>query len=323
VQRTTISNLDPELERIISQQPERLVFLHPVFLRTWLAEFGDHCEPCFVASESDGHVRAVAPLMRADDRLTFVGDNNVVDFMDFAFEAGAESDAYHDIWAQVCGEDWRELELWGLPETSPTREIIKGLAQEAGYGVSEAVEAVAPRVQLPGTWEEYLASLNKKDRHELRRKIRRVFESGASVTCEVLSEQHEVVEGIEYFLDLHTRSRMDKTQFMTDEMAYFFRRMTSAMAAAGLVRLFMLYINQRPAACVLCFDAGSYLYMYNSGYDPDFSSLAVGFVSKALAVQWAIENGKAGADFLRGNEAYKYDLGARDREIYRLVVRRP
>jgi CelD/BcsL family acetyltransferase involved in cellulose biosynthesis len=85
----------------------------------------------------------------------------------------------------------------------------------------------------------------------------------------------------------------------------------------------MLRINGRPAAAVLCFDAGSYLYMYNSGYDPEFSGLSVGLVSKALCLRWAIENGKTGIDFLRGDEPYKYDLGAADQQIYSLHVTRP
>jgi CelD/BcsL family acetyltransferase involved in cellulose biosynthesis len=124
------------------------------------------------------------------------------------------------------------------------------------------------------------------------------------------------------FVDLHTRSRADKTDFMTPEMETFFRRMASAMAAEGLVRLFMLRVNRRPAACVLCFDAGSHLYLYNSGYDPEFSSLSVGLVSKALCLQWAIENGMKGLDFLRGDEPYKYDMGAKDQEIYRIRLSR-
>jgi CelD/BcsL family acetyltransferase involved in cellulose biosynthesis len=84
----------------------------------------------------------------------------------------------------------------------------------------------------------------------------------------------------------------------------------------------MLRVNSKPAAAVLCFDAGSYLYLYNSGYDPEFSGLSVGLVSKALCLQWAIEQGMTGLDFLRGDEPYKYDLGAQDQKIYRLTLRR-
>ena len=78
----------------------------------------------------------------------------------------------------------------------------------------------------------------------------------------------------------------------------------------------------RPAAAVLCFDAGSCLYLYNSGYDPSLAGLSVGLVSKAQCVVWAIENRKQCLDFLRGNEPYKYDLGAVDRQIFTITVRR-
>jgi CelD/BcsL family acetyltransferase involved in cellulose biosynthesis len=217
---------------------------------------------------------------------------------------------------------WTELTLWGLMASSPARDAIKRLAAASGYSVVEEREAVAPRLELPESWDAYVDSLGKKDRHELRRKLRRLFDSGAAVELNVFSEQADVVAMMDSFLDLHTRSRQDKTEFMTPEMASFFRRMASAMSAAGYVRLFMLSINAKPAAAVFCFDAGSYLYMYNSGYDPDYANLSVGLVSKALCLQWAIENGKKGLDFLRGNEPYKYDFGAKDQEIYRIVVRR-
>lgn len=328
------------MEELLAQQDERLPFLHPVWLRTWLSEFGDRCEPLFLTASTrdaagiglDGvaaplqinpEVTGVAPLMLLDDRLTFIGDPNICDFMDILKSPTHAEAACADIWRQITTLDWSELDLWGLMSSSLTRRHLPPLARDAGFAVSEEAEAVAPRLALPADWESYLASLNKKDRHELRRKIRRLFESGGGVHHDVLSEQSDVVAAMETFLDLHTRSRQDKTDFMTDEMTSFFLRMASALSAAGLIRLFMLNINNRPAASVLCFDAGSHLYLYNSGYDPEFSALSVGLVSKALCLRWAIENGKTGIDFLRGNEPYKYDLGARDQEIYRLRIRRP
>lgn len=317
-----MADLDPKLEALLSRQDERLPFLHPVWLRTWLSEFGGNYEPLLLTC-TQGDVVGVAPLMRWDGRLSFIGDASICDFMDVLIDPNKADEAYRDLWDQLCAEEWSELELWGLMASSPTRERIKAFAAENGYELAEEVEAVAPRLPLPETWEAYMASLNRKDRHELRRKIRKLYESGAEVTLDVLTTQDEVAGAMDEFLDLHRRSRADKTDFMTPEMEVFFRRMASAMAAEGLVRLFMLRVNRRPAASVLCFDAGSYLYLYNSGYDPEFSSLSVGLVSKALCLQWAIENGMGGLDFLRGDESYKYDMGARDQEIYRIRLSRP
>ena len=317
-----IRDIDVAMDALLSRCVERSPFLHPVWLRTWLSEFGEGCEPLFLDVGND-ELTAVAPLMRTDDRLTFIGDASICDFMDVLVAPDAGDTVYKALWRRLAAEEWSELDLWGLKEGSRTRDEIARRARAAGHSVAEETEAVAPRIALPASWDDYLASLNKKDRHELRRKLRRIYDGGARVELEVYEDQQSVVAAMDVFFDLHVGSRQDKTEFMTPEMASFFRRMASVMSGLGLIRLFMLHLDGRPVAAVLCFDAGNHLYMYNSGYDPEFSSLSVGLVSKVLCLRWAIENGKAGLDFLRGDEPYKYDLGAKDQQIYRLVVRRP
>ena len=314
-------DIDSEIDCLLSRQPERLPFLHPSWLRAWFDEFGGDREPVFIRTGGE-EVTGIAALMREDARLTFMGDSSVCDFMDFLIDPDRVDAAYQGLWDEICQREWSELELWGLMETSPTRDAVKTLAAKAGYSFREEAEAVAPRLSLPGTWDEYLAFLGKKDRHELRRKMRRLLEGGAAIDLRVVTEQSEVSAAIEEFLALHTASRQDKADFMSDGMGQFFRRMASAMAGAGLLRLFMLHVNSRPAAAVLCFDAGNCLYLYNSGYDPSLAGLSVGLVSKAQCVVWAIESGKQCLDFLRGNEPYKYDLGAVDRQIFTISVRR-
>ncbi|HEY7268674.1 MAG TPA: GNAT family N-acetyltransferase, partial [Dehalococcoidia bacterium] len=291
------------------------------WLRSWLAEFGDRYEPLFIACDTDPPL-AVAPLMRDDQRLTFIGDPSICDFMDFAVDTSRSVEAFDTLLRRLNAEEWTELDLWGLMESSPTRANLSAFAESAGYEIEEELEAVSPRLSLPESWDAYLESLPKKDRHELRRKMRRLFDSGARVELAVYQSQADVNAAMDEFLRLHTISRQDKADFMSGQMPIFFRRMASALSREGLVRLFMLKVNGNTAASVLCFDAGSALYMYNSGYDPEYSALSVGLLSKALCLKWAIEDGKQYLDFLRGDEPYKYDLGARDQNIYRIVVRR-
>ncbi len=314
-------DIDSEIDCLLALQSEHTTFLHPSWLRSWFDEFGDEREPLILRAGDDGAL-AIAPLMREEGRVTFMGDSSVCDFMDVLVAPDRRDEAYRKIWAKLCAEDWSELRLWGLMDCSPTRAALKSLAAGSGYAVAEEPEAVAPRLALPATWDDYLASLSKKDRHELRRKMRRLFESGANVELKVFETPDDVSAAMDDFLHLHTVSRQDKAEFMSGRMPEFFRRMASALAHAGLVRLFMLYVSGKPAATVLGFDAGSFLYMYNSGYDPDLAGLSVGLVSKALCLRWAIENGKKGLDFLRGNEPYKYDLGATDQQIYTITIRR-
>jgi CelD/BcsL family acetyltransferase involved in cellulose biosynthesis len=62
--------------------------------------------------------------------------------------------------------------------------------------------------------------------------------------------------------------------------------------------------------------------MYNSGYDPDYSHYAVGLMSKTLLIKDAIEQGRTCVDFLRGDESYKYDLGGKNQQVYRIVLKK-
>jgi CelD/BcsL family acetyltransferase involved in cellulose biosynthesis len=84
----------------------------------------------------------------------------------------------------------------------------------------------------------------------------------------------------------------------------------------------VLSFDGEAVAMVLNFDIGGRLYMYNSGYDTQYSHYAVGLMSKALLLQDAIEQGRTAVDFMRGDESYKYDLGGKDRKVLRLVLKR-
>ena len=79
--------------------------------------------------------------------------------------------------------------------------------------------------------------------------------------------------------------------------------------------------GKRVAGCI-CFDyANSYL-LYNSGYNPEYAHLSVGLLNKAICIKDAIQLGRHSFNFLKGSERYKYDLGAKNKITYRLMVNR-
>ncbi|PZC48400.1 MAG: Acetyltransferase involved in cellulose biosynthesis, CelD/BcsL family, partial [Chloroflexi bacterium] len=102
----------------------------------------------------------------------------------------------------------------------------------------------------------------------------------------------------------------------------FFRRIARAMGEAGYLKLFFMEIDGQRVAAVWCFDMGNVRYLYNSGFNPAFGHLSVGLLLKAFCLKDAIETGMDYFDFLRGDERYKYDLGAQDVVLYNMVVSR-
>ena len=75
------------------------------------------------------------------------------------------------------------------------------------------------------------------------------------------------------------------------------------------------------AACI-CFDYNKIYWLYNSGYDPNYSNLSVGLLNKALCIKESIELNYDKFNFLRGSERYKYSLGGEDEKIYQISINR-
>ena len=78
------------------------------------------------------------------------------------------------------------MDLHGLAAGSPTLTLLPALAGERGLEVRVDREAVCPQLDLPSTWDEYLAQLGKKNRHELRRKMRRLHNTAVSLRLAAL-----------------------------------------------------------------------------------------------------------------------------------------
>jgi CelD/BcsL family acetyltransferase involved in cellulose biosynthesis len=179
-------------------------------------------------------------------------------------------------------------------------------------------EEVSPYIPLPADWEGYLATLDKKDRHELRRKRRRLETAGGWTVREATPAT--LAADLEVFFDLHAKSSKAKADFLTAEKEDFFRHICADMQRAGWLSLRTLVFQERPAAAALAFVYDRKLLAYNSGYEPEFAGLSVGLVMMSELIRSAIEDGLSEVDFLRGNEKYKYDLGARDIPLTHLLV---
>ena len=319
VERETLASLEPEWRELLSGCSLRNVFLSPTWLCTWWDVFHDGRELLPLSVREGGRLVAVVPLMRDGETLSFAGDTRICDYMDVAVRPGRN--VLGAVLRSVSEEPWREMSLWGLREDSPTLAALTSHTNGLGLAVSVEEEDVCPQVRLPGTWEEYVDGLPKKDRHELRRKLRRLPQAG-EVALDVLESPVDVEAGMDDFVRLYAASRADKVAFLTEPMERFFRRISVALAGEGLLELTFLTLDGRRVAAVLCFRGEDEVLLYNSGYDPTFSPFSVGLLSKALTLRRAIEQGKRAFDFLRGPEPYKYDLGARDLKVHRAVIRR-
>ena len=302
--------------------PRPIPFDHPAWHQAWWAHFGDSRTPVYLALHEGETLTGVLPLMQDGDTITIAGDPEICDYTSFPIHAGAHDDVLPAVFDAVDALSWRTFHVWGLPDDAGALSALTRWGEARGYHVEEDFEAVCPRIPLQPDWEAYLASLGKKDRHELRRKMRRFEQAGGEIAVRAFCSEAEVDAALATFFHLHRISHRGKAVFMTAEMESFFRAMACSLAADGIVRLFQIDIDGAAVASLLGFAAGDELLLYNSGYDPAYAAASVGIVSKALTLQAAITDGFHAFDFLRGAEPYKYDLGAVDRIVRQVWITR-
>ncbi|HOG47512.1 MAG TPA: GNAT family N-acetyltransferase [Anaerolineae bacterium] len=328
------------------------LFLRPEWLGAWWQVFGPEGALRLIAVRDDaGRLVGLAPLFLAEvaadasaplpamsferprpehgaarlPALLLVGGTEVSDYLDCIVDPAQAPAVYEAIVAtleqQVPG--WAWLDLHGLPEASPTPGALAGLARDRGLAVALGQEDVCPVVALPETWEAYLATLGKKQRHELRRKMRNIAQAGPVRLVEA-RDPAELEGHLQTFIALHEASTPDKADFMRDpRMRRFFGLVARMALENGWLDLSFLALGDELAATMFCFRYRGAELVYNSGFNPQaWPGLSPGIVLLGRCIQRAIEAGLREFDFLQGDERYKYDFGARDRAVQRLLIRR-
>ncbi|MFC2047322.1 GNAT family N-acetyltransferase [Chloroflexota bacterium] len=295
------------------------VFVLPVWLKVWWQSFGVNAELYLPAVRQEGKIIGIAPLLIREGQATIIGSVDVCDYLDFVITPGMEGDFFNSLLKDLASKGINRLDLGPLRPDSTVLTVLLGIARDRGYEVLCQKEDVSLELDLPSTWDEYLVTLNSKQRHEIRRKLRRLWEAGkVDYRC---IEDNAAVHGVmNTFLKMFSESRQEKAAFITAQMESFFRSLADSLAEAGLLRLGVLELDKLPVAMVMCFDYNDYVYLYNSGYDPHYRSLSVGLLSKVLCIKDSIQRGRQKFDFLKGDEIYKYHLGGRKIPLYRCQI---
>lgn len=285
----------------------------PRWLKVWWQAFGQGAQTYLFDVRENNEVTGIAPLMVKEGKAAFIGSADVCDYMDFVIAPGKALAFFTAVLDKLKKDGIKELHLDSLRHDSTVMTCLVDLAKDKGYEVTLTQENVSLDLDLPSTWEEYLRTLTPKQRRETGRRFRRLEEEGEINYRSVEDAEPKVLE---IFFKLMRVSREDKAVFMTARMESFFRSLAETMAEAKLLRFGILEISGKPVAAVMCFDYNNKVYLYNSGYDPEYGYLSVGLLSKLLSIKDSIERGRRRYDFLKGPEEYKYRLGGREIPIY-------
>jgi CelD/BcsL family acetyltransferase involved in cellulose biosynthesis len=208
----------------------------------------------------------------------------------------------------------KALDLYNLMESSPTQNALRDACAQIGWSFSTARLMPAPHIPLAESFEAYLATLDKKQRHEIRRKLRNA-QARHQTTWYTVTEKDALTAEMDAFIAMmHNDHR--KVEFLqTPAMRQYLHDFAKAAFEDGLLRLSFLTFDNRKAAAFLSVVTPQKLWVYNSAWEPAFGSSSPGWVLLAKEIDWAIAYGIHEVDMMRGDEDYKYKFGAIDRFI--------
>ena len=323
--------LKPEWNDLLQRSCCNTLFLTWEWQSTWWKHLGEGSLLLLgFRSEDDGRLVGIAPLFctltdGGQPVLYLIGCRDVSDYLDLIIEQGQEDAVYQALLEYLGPEaqNWDLIDFCNIPQDSLTYVRLRELAEAQGYQTLVEIEDVCPIIDLPDTWDEYLMMLSKKQRHEVRRKLRK-SDAEADTRLIVVGIGHDLRAEMQDFIDLHQKSTPEKDQFMDPKMQEFFFDIAQVLQEQGWLQLVFVEMDGEKAAALLNFDYGDSILVYNSGYDPArFRHLSPGIIVTARSIELAVTLGRAHYDFLRGDEVYKYRFGAQDTQVRRLLMARP
>lgn len=320
---------------LLAQSITHVPFLRFEYLQNWWqtrggGEWPTDAQIVIITANEDNHLIGIAPLFhsRYDGKsaLLFLGSIEISDYLDFIVQPGDLPTFIEGLLTFVKTNpdipQWETLDLYNLLDSSPSLEQLKRVSETLGWSVSSAATNHTPVINLPGDWETYLANLDKKQRHEVRRKIRRLEEAEVPSKWYIVEDENTLDEEIDQFLAIMAQDP-EKEAFLTEEMVTAMSGTIRTAFTQGYLQLSFLEIDGQKAAAYLNFDYDHHLWIYNSGLNRDFYSYSPGWVLLGYLLRWANENERSNFDFMRGDEDYKYRFGAKDRFVYRVTISKP
>ena len=193
--------------------------------------------------------------------------------------------------------------LGNVAEVAPNTDRLCAACARRGWAVRRRPLWRCPYLELPASWEAYLASLSPNRRQIIRRKERNLNRAHAMVVREYGSEHLD--QGLRHLYELHACRWNGSGVFTTAAMKKLHAEFASLLAQRGQLWLATLDLDGAPAAVWYGFACGDTVYFYQGGWDPTWDHQSVGAVLMGMMIRRAIEGGFRGFDFLRGDEPYK------------------
>lgn len=305
----------PQWKELLARDPDRHIFATPEWNKVWWEEFKKGKDLFLLTMCRGQEVVAIVPMYRkheGDRRiLRFLGGVDLTDYLGpicSLEDRGVVADRFVE-WLLSEEVEWDEFDAHNMPVPFGFADFLVERADAKGLEYRIDQEETSAVLPLPRDWETYLEQLDSKERRELKRKRRRLVREVPDASFRRATEE-TLETDLKYFIEMHRGAEGHKGHFMKPEIATFFERVARALMPLGWLQLDFLEIGGQPVASAFSFRLKNSFYLYNSAYEPEVARLSPGVVLVSRLIEESIDQGLSTFDFLRGQERYKYQLGA-------------
>lgn len=326
-------DLEQEWDELLTESITHVPFLRYQYLIDWWTtrgggEWPDDSELAIVTARQDSRLIGIAPFFitthEDEKRALLLGSIEISDYLDVICREKDVVPFINELLPflrdnLVERKSIQKLDLYNVCDCSPLIAALKVTADEMDFKFETKRLQHTPFIPLPGDWEKYLEKLDKKQRHEIRRKMRRMSEGEVKVELYITEETGKLEDDMDDFLDLMAQDE-EKAEFLSPLMRLQMKNTMRCAFEKGCLQLAFLLIGGVKAAAYFSFDYLNRIWVYNSGINRQYMAYSPGWVLLGYILKWANEHGREEFDFMRGNEDYKYKFGAEDRFVVRLTV---
>lgn len=205
---SVFEQLIDEWNALLHQSPTNTIFLTQQWQVTWWRAYNAGDLFVHVVRADDGRLLGVGPWFiehSPDERVVrTIGCVDVTDYVDVLTTTDAIDEVYSALAQSLWDtrEEFDRVNLCNIPEASPTLLGLSNALRQIGFESAAEFQEVCPVITLPDSWEAYLESLDKKQRHELRRKLRHSDGTDDQITWYTIApDDTDLLPAIETFFE--------------------------------------------------------------------------------------------------------------------------
>ena len=320
---------------LVARSPDCSVFQTYAWLANWWRFFGQDRALRVILAEEDGTLFGLLPVYIERShllpviglrklRLIGYGGDTAPDDLGLILDGERRQDALDAVIAglESLRPEWDIAEFDDLDPKSPLIGAMQTIRPDE---VDIAEGASISYVELPETFDEYLAKLSSNRRWKIRKGRKKLLES-TGYRFHVVATQDELDRHYPDLVRLHKdrwQTRAEDIGFSTEGYVEFHKSVMADMLKQDCLRLMLLISDEEAIAANYCYRWQGGFYFFQGGFAKAYEPYRIGEVLMGHAIEQAIAEGMQVFDMLRGEHDYKKSLTDKVRTRTHLYLNQP